>query len=71
MLLDEGAFPRIRKFSIEALKGNDWVEVASGTTIGSSKSLLFEALEAKDFRLQITEAIETPVIAEFELLTYN
>ncbi len=68
--LDEGAFPRIRKFSIEALKGNDWIEVASGTTIGSSKSLLFEALEAQDFRLQITEAIETPVIAEFELLTY-
>jgi mono/diheme cytochrome c family protein len=66
--LDEGAFPRIRKFSIEVLKGIDWVEVASGTTIGSSKTVLFDALEAQDFRLQITEAIETPVIAEFDLL---
>ncbi|HIA27995.1 MAG TPA: discoidin domain-containing protein [Planctomycetes bacterium] len=67
--IDEGPYARIRKFSIEALKDGDWIELASGTTIGSMKSLFFEAQEAQVFRLQILEAVETPVIAEFDLLT--
>ena len=69
VLLDEGAFPRIQKFTVEVQKGEEWVELASGTTIGSKKRVLFDSLEAQVFRLKILEAIETPVIAEFDLLT--
>ncbi|MEE2889308.1 MAG: c-type cytochrome domain-containing protein [Planctomycetota bacterium] len=67
--LDEGAFPRIQKFTVEVQKGAEWVELASGTTIGSMKSVLFDSLEGQVFRLKIIEAVETPVIAEFDLLT--
>ena len=54
---------------MEVQKGEEWVELASGTTIGSKKRVLFDSLEAQVFRLKILEAIETPVIAEFDLLT--
>ncbi len=67
--LDEGEFPRIQKFTVEVQKEAGWVEVASGTTIGSKKNVLFDALEAQVFRLNILESVETPVIAEFDLLT--
>ena len=67
--LDEGDFPRIQKFIVEVQKDAQWVELASGTTIGSKKNVLFDSLEASVFRLKILESVETPVIAEFDLLT--
>ena len=66
--LDEGQFPRIQKFSVEVQDDSGWVELASGTTIGSKKELLFAAHLAKVIRIKILEAVETPVIAEFDLL---
>ena len=68
VVLDEGAFPRIQNFLVEAQVDSNWVEIASGTTIGSKKKILFDPLQAKMIRLKILEAIETPVIAEFDLL---
>ena len=67
--LDEGPYSRIRKFSLEVQEDAGWVELASGTTIGSMKRVLFDPLDAQIFRLKILEAIETPTIAEFDLLT--
>ncbi|HIG04537.1 MAG TPA: hypothetical protein EYQ08_02245 [Planctomycetes bacterium] len=66
--LDEGQFPRIQKFSVEVQDDSGWVELASGTTIGSKKELLFAAHLAKVIRIKILEAVDTPVIAEFDLL---
>ena len=67
--LDEGPYSRIRKFSLEVQEDAGWVELASGTTIGSMKRVLFDPLDAQIFRLKILEAVETPTIAEFDLLT--
>jgi hypothetical protein len=66
--LDEGQFPRIQKFLVEVQDESGWVELASGTTIGSGKKVLFDPHLAKVIRIKILEAVETPVIAEFDLL---
>ncbi len=66
--LDEGQFPRIQKFLVEVQDESGWVELASGTTIGSKKEVLFDPHPVKVIRIKILEAIETPVIAEFDLL---
>ena len=66
--LDEGQFPRIQKFTVEAQDDSGWVELARGTTIGSMKRVMFDPHPATAIRIKILEAIETPVIAEFDLL---
>jgi len=53
---------------VEVQDESGWVELASGTTIGSKKEVLFDPHPVKVIRIKILEAVETPVIAEFDLL---
>jgi len=47
---------RIKAFSIEALVGGKWVEVAGGTTIGYKRILRFNSVTATRVRLTITSS---------------
>lgn len=67
-MIDEGGYPRSRKFEIQAKVGGDWKTVATGTTIGTGKEIKFTTpVRARAFRLDILEANEVPTIGEFQL----
>ncbi|MBQ7364701.1 MAG: discoidin domain-containing protein [Clostridia bacterium] len=62
------AYGRIRSFSIQYLDGNTWKTCASGTTIGASKTVTFEAVTTKGMRLFInTTNGETATIYEMKM----
>ena len=66
IIMEEG-FKRIEKFAIEYKKGDAWVPVASGTTIGGTKTFTFEPVTARQFRLNVLEASGVPTFEEFQL----
>lgn len=66
-IIDDGTFKRTRKFEIKAKVGGQWKTVASGARIGSKKKIKFDKVKARLFRLEIQEASEVPVVAEFQL----
>ena len=66
-LLDDMPYSRTRKFSIQAKVGDGWKTLTSGTTIGAQKTIFFDKVKARVFRLEIQEAVDVPTIAEFQL----
>ncbi len=58
---------RVKAFTVEALVGDQWKEVTSGTTIGYKRILRFPAVRATRVRLRITDAKACPVIANVGL----
>lgn len=66
-LLDDHAYSRTRRFEVQAEVAGPWSTLAAGTTIGSRKQVRFAPVKARRFRLLIQEAIETPVVNEFQL----
>lgn len=54
---------RIEDHTLEALVNNDWVEVATGKTVGNKRILRFPAIESDQFRLSITKARLNPTIS--------
>ena len=66
-IVDDSQYKRTRKFEIKAKVGDEWKTVASGTTIGYRKKITFDKVKARIVRLEIQEAIDVPVIAEFQL----
>jgi len=66
-VVDEGQWDRVREFEIQAEQGGTWRTVARGTTLGPTREILFPAVEAQRFRLNILRAVEVPTICEFEL----
>ena len=66
-VIDEGNWNRVRKFSLQCKDGDDWKTIVEGTTLGANKELKFPVLTARVFRLNITEAIQVPTIAEVQL----
>ena len=54
---------RVKSFTVEALVGNDWEEVATGTTIGYKRILRFPTLEASKVRFNVTSSKACPVIS--------
>ena len=50
---------------------DQWKTLATGTTIGASKTLRFEKVKARVFRLTIEEAVDVPTIAEFRLIEHK
>ena len=54
---------RVEEFSLEYMGENgEWIEAASGTTIGYKRLLRFEPVTASRVRLVIKSARHTPVI---------
>ena len=58
---------RVKAFSVEALVDNQWIEIASGTTIGYKRILEFEQLKAQGIRFSIRESKACPVISNIEV----
>ncbi len=54
---------RVKAFTLEALVGGEWKEVAKGTTIGYKRILSFPAVRATQVRLTITDAKSCPLIS--------
>jgi len=52
-------------------QGGQWISFCEGTTIGTRKRLIFDKIKARIFRLEIQEATEVPVIAEFQLFSWT
>lgn len=60
---------RVKTFTVEALIGDNWKQVAAGTTIGYKRILCFNAVTAREVRLTITGAKACPLISNIGL--YN
>lgn len=60
---------RVKEFSLEAWNGNEYKEVANGTTIGNRRLLRLPVTAASKVRLTIQEAKVCPVISNIEI--YN
>lgn len=54
---------RIEDHTLEALVNNNWVEVATGKTVGNKRILRFPAIKTDQFRLSITKARLNPTIS--------
>jgi alpha-L-fucosidase len=58
---------RVSSFHLEIPEGNRWRTVASGSTIGNKRILLFPPVRTRKVRLLITGSRGTPLISSFEL----
>lgn len=66
VIIQEG-WDRTRKFAVQYKAGDEWKDAAAGTTIGEKRELRFPPVTARVFRLNVTEAADTPTIWEFQL----
>jgi len=55
---------RVRRYSVEALIGNNWFTIWQGTCIGHKRIERFEPLDAAEIRLNILESVGEPQIRE-------
>lgn len=60
---------RIKKFTVEIPQGDEWIEIASETTIGRKRILRLDDVTASKVRLNILDSKACPVISNIEL--YN
>ncbi|HEX5125607.1 MAG TPA: discoidin domain-containing protein [Rhodocyclaceae bacterium] len=58
---------RIQGHRVEYLTGSTWTTLATGTTIGASKSYSFTPVSTTAIRLFVTSASGQPSINEFEI----
>jgi alpha-L-fucosidase len=54
---------RVKKFDVEVWKNNEWIKVASGTTIGHKRILPLGSVESAKIRVNITESKACPLIS--------
>lgn len=61
----------VEEFTVEGLVGGEWKPLASGTTIGLKRMIMFPAVEVQDLRLNVTKTRREPQIAGFRGLMVN
>ncbi|MGD0089465.1 MAG: alpha-L-fucosidase [Planctomycetota bacterium] len=66
-VIKELSYHRTQEFVIEYKDGENWKELAKGTTIAGEKTSDFTPVTARVFRLNILKANEVPTIEEFQL----
>ncbi|MEI7900966.1 MAG: discoidin domain-containing protein, partial [bacterium] len=65
--ISEVEWPETREFAIEVKQGDNWKEIARGTTIGADKAIEFTPVRAREIRLHVFKA-ERPInINEFQV----
>jgi hypothetical protein len=65
--LSEIEWPETREFVVEVKRGDEWVGVARGTTIGRDKTLTFPPVRTREVRLRVLRS-ERPInINEFQV----
>ncbi|SMP68918.1 alpha-L-fucosidase [Neorhodopirellula lusitana] len=57
---------RIKEFAVDANIGNQWEEIATGTTIGVRRILRFDPVTTTGLRLRILDSRACPTISTFE-----
>jgi hypothetical protein len=68
VVIKEISFQRVTAFKIQSsTDGTTFTDRATGTTIGSNKSVSFTAVSARYVRLYVTTASDVPTIDEFEV----
>ena len=60
---------RVKSFTLEALVGGNWKEIAKETTIGYKRILRFPSVKATQVRLNITDSKSCPLISNLGI--YN
>lgn len=58
---------RVKSFSVEIWKGDQWTKVATGTTIGYKRILKLDPQETGKVRVNIADSRACPVISNIEL----
>jgi alpha-L-fucosidase len=58
---------RVKKFKIEALKGDVWETIAEGTTVGYKRIVKVDPIMAKGIRVQIVDARACPLISNVKV----
>ena len=56
---------RVRAYAVEALIGDEWIEVATGSCIGHKRLQTIEPVRAQAFRLRIPSSTAEPLIHSF------
>ncbi|MCX6868217.1 MAG: discoidin domain-containing protein, partial [Verrucomicrobia bacterium] len=70
-VINQATWPRIRRFEIQAQTSNSWKTAALGTSIDASNRIKFSTpVKGRYFRLNILEATDSPIIAEFGLFEH-
>jgi alpha-L-fucosidase len=65
--LAEVDFAHVREFFLDAKQGEQWQEIARGTTIGANKVIEIPTTRAKQIRLRITQVAGPININEFQV----
>ncbi len=65
--IDEHDWNRITQFEIKYQSGNEWKTAYKGGKVDSEKTITFDPVRARIFRLDILQATEGPTIWEFQL----
>jgi alpha-L-fucosidase len=58
---------RIREYVIEGYDGNNWIELARGTSVGHRKIDPVGAKSVTEVRVRITKSVGTPLIRRFQV----
>jgi alpha-L-fucosidase len=58
---------RVQAFTVEAFVDNQWIEIASETTIGYKRIMRFPAVNATSIRFEIQKSKACPVISNIEV----
>ena len=58
---------RVKSFEIEVLKGDEWIKVAEGTTIGYKRIMKIDPLETSKIRISVKEAKACPLLSNVEV----
>jgi hypothetical protein len=60
-------YGRVRRFELQAKKGDQWETFYHGTTIGDDLAVEFKPATARHVRLNLLETTDGPSIWEFQL----
>ena len=58
---------RIKSFTIDVWKDNDWLVVSNGTTVGHKRILKIEPAETSKLRITISDSKACPVLSNVSL----
>jgi alpha-L-fucosidase len=67
IVVNEGAWDRIRNFKLSVHSAGKWQMVATGEKLGGNYQARFDPLEAERIRLEIISATEVPTIHEIKI----
>ena len=70
VVIDEGPWNRVREFELQHQTADGaWKTLASGTTLGSTRTITFASTTVRHLRLNVLKAAEVPTIVEIQLVS--